>query len=252
MAKPAAQRRRNLTEVALDGTFRAGHDQTVQFSLIRNRPLACWRAPVSDRPEAPRSQAKREQILKGARAAFLAHGFTGASTNAIAAEAGVSKQTLYVYYPSKEALLGGVLERELTALRPDGAPPLPETRGDLRAILTALLRGLIDRLMRPDTIALLRLIVSESARVPELRATFRDAVPVHLLQRVGALLTHAHTRGLIEAQRPDLCARLLVGACMSYVMLDGLLSEAGPRPPDDVDIDHLIELILRAMKGASS
>ena len=65
----------------------------------------------------PRARAKRDQILAGARRVFLRDGFAAASTDAIAAEAKVSKRTLYVYYPSKEELFAGVM-RELTIENP--------------------------------------------------------------------------------------------------------------------------------------
>ena len=65
----------------------------------------------------PRAQAKREQILSGARKVFLREGFAATSTDVIAREAGVSKRTLYAYYPSKEELFGDVL-RELTVENP--------------------------------------------------------------------------------------------------------------------------------------
>jgi TetR/AcrR family transcriptional repressor of mexJK operon len=64
-----------------------------------------------------RGRAKRDQILTGARRVFLRDGFAGASTDAIAAEAGVSKRTLYAYYPSKEDLFVDVL-RGLTIENP--------------------------------------------------------------------------------------------------------------------------------------
>jgi AcrR family transcriptional regulator len=49
--------------------------------------------------------SKRRQILDGARKVFMDLGFDGASMNEIARAAGVSKGTLYLYYPSKEELL---------------------------------------------------------------------------------------------------------------------------------------------------
>ncbi len=58
----------------------------------------------------PRAKAKRDQIREGAQRVFLERGFAGTSTDAIASEAGVSKQTLYVYYASKEELLADVLQ----------------------------------------------------------------------------------------------------------------------------------------------
>ena len=54
---------------------------------------------------SPRAQAKRQQITDAARALFLAQGFARTSMDAITAEAGVSKQTLYSYFPSKNELL---------------------------------------------------------------------------------------------------------------------------------------------------
>src|SRR5262245_57788790 len=48
--------------------------------------------------------AKRRQILDGARRVFLEHGFDGASVNDIVRATGVSKGTIYAYFPSKERL----------------------------------------------------------------------------------------------------------------------------------------------------
>src|SRR3974377_767572 len=55
--------------------------------------------------EAPAfDTAKRRQILEGARRVFLQDGFDGASIGDIVRAAGVSKGTLYAYFPSKERL----------------------------------------------------------------------------------------------------------------------------------------------------
>src|SRR6476660_3300257 len=56
--------------------------------------------------------AKRRQIVDGARAVFLTHGFEGASMNDIARAAGVSKGTLYVYFANKERLFAAIVEEE--------------------------------------------------------------------------------------------------------------------------------------------
>src|SRR5262245_8068142 len=68
------------------------------------------RIKVAMKELTPRARAKREQILQAARTLFLERGFSGTSTDALAAMAGVSKETLYIYFPSKEALLAAVLE----------------------------------------------------------------------------------------------------------------------------------------------
>lgn len=52
----------------------------------------------------PRKGRKYDQVLQGARDVFMAHGFEGASVDDIARKAGVSKATLYSYFPDKRLL----------------------------------------------------------------------------------------------------------------------------------------------------
>ena len=56
--------------------------------------------------------AKARQILDGARTVFLAQGFDAASMNDIAREAGVSKGTIYSYFPSKDALFAALIRED--------------------------------------------------------------------------------------------------------------------------------------------
>ena len=66
---------------------------------------------IGSEERGSRAEAKRDQVLGGARRVFLREGFAAASTDVIAREAGVSKRTLYAYYPSKEELFADVLRR---------------------------------------------------------------------------------------------------------------------------------------------
>ena len=65
---------------------------------------------------SPRAQAKRRQITDAARALFLSQGFARTSMDAVTAEAGVSKQTLYAYFASKDELLIAVVGEALQTL----------------------------------------------------------------------------------------------------------------------------------------
>src|ERR671921_1171201 len=103
----------------------------------------------------PRARAKRDQILSGARRVFLRDGFAGASTDAIAAEARISKRTLYSYYPGKEELFADVLRR-LTIENPqtrvlDTVEGIePGTLGELREMLVGLAGRVASIMMGPD------------------------------------------------------------------------------------------------------
>ncbi len=62
------------------------------------------------RSTTPEGRAQRERILRAAIRLFTAHGFRGASLDAVAAEVGISRQGVLHYFPSKTHLLLGVLE----------------------------------------------------------------------------------------------------------------------------------------------
>lgn len=98
--------------------------------------------------------AKRRQIMDGARSAFLASGFDGASMNDIAREAGVSKGTLYAYFGSKEELFEAIIQAEYS----QAAERLCAFKrgGEVREMLMDFGFRLISRMSDPDVMAFSR------------------------------------------------------------------------------------------------
>ena len=92
---------------------------------------------ILERPAVPADEdnAKRRQIIEGARAVFLAQGFDAASMNDIARAAGVSKGTLYVYFKHKEQLFEAIVEEEYRA-QAEGLFDFDPNDHDVEAALT--------------------------------------------------------------------------------------------------------------------
>ena len=199
-----------------------------------------------------RARAKLEQIRDGAQRVFLERGFAGASTDAIAAEAGVSKQTIYAYYPSKEKLLADVL-RHLIHEDPQNLPAAVEelsldTPGELRRALDSMAQGLIGRLMQPDYLALTRVVISETPRLPQVGSLFRSAVPERALGNVARILESAQNNGVIEQVDTDAASRMFMGALLTYAILDGLLvGEGRPQPPAPEQITAVVDLFMKTI-----
>jgi TetR/AcrR family transcriptional regulator of autoinduction and epiphytic fitness len=194
---------------------------------------------------------KRDQILAGARVVFLRDGFAAASTDAIAAEARVSKRTLYAYYPTKEELFAETL-RALTTEAP-GTRILetvrklePGSREELRAALVELAGKLSAVLMQPDYLALLRVIVAEA---PRLGGLFSSTVPERGLAEGAAMIQRATRHGVVrEEVDPEVATRMLVGTLLTYAFLDGLLRPGeAPRPPSPERIEEIVDLYVRAI-----
>lgn len=198
----------------------------------------------------PRARAKRDQIRAHAQRLFLARGFAGTSTDAIAAEAGVSKQTLYVYYPSKEELLADVLRHLILEdprhqlVPPDRGPSA--TTDEVRQTLAALARNLVDSVMQPDYLALMRVVIAETPRLPHLGSLFRATVPERVLGQIRAILEEGQANGVIAPVDTDAASRMLAGAMLTYALHDGLLVGDGPpRLPPPERIEAVVQLFMK-------
>jgi TetR/AcrR family transcriptional regulator, mexJK operon transcriptional repressor len=196
-----------------------------------------------------RQAAKREQIALAARKLFLSSGYSGTSMDAVTAEAGVSKQTLYAYFPTKLDLLTTTISDELGRLTLEPTENFRVTGlADLRALMVAFSVSLTDRMMTPDTISLLRLLLAEAFRVPELRQLVRDALPGQLLARTERLLAQAEAAGLISVHELNLSARMFIGPLMSYVILDGVIGDTDSPPPDRKVLEYLVDAFLKTVE----
>jgi TetR/AcrR family transcriptional regulator, mexJK operon transcriptional repressor len=200
-----------------------------------------------------RGWAKRDQILAGARLVFLRDGFAAASTDAIAAEAGVSKRTLYAYYPSKEALFVDVLRR-LTIDNPQTRAlesiegMTPENREELRRDLLELAWKIVTTMMRPDYLALLRTTIADSHRFPQLGGLFLATVPERALRSFAAFIERTRERGVIGKDvNGEAAARMFVGPLLTYAILNGILAEGTLRPPDAGEIEEIVSLYVKAV-----
>jgi AcrR family transcriptional regulator len=129
-----------------------------------------------------RSETARQAILGAALDLVGEVGYPKLSIEGIAARAGVGKQTIYRWWPSK----GAVLFDAVLALSgsEEGEVALPDT-GDLEADLKLVLRATVDELNDPRRDRLLRALSSEIARDPELAALYAERLdgPLHELKK---------------------------------------------------------------------
>lgn len=201
----------------------------------------------------PRARAKRDQILAGARRVFLRDGFAAASTDDIAAEAKVSKRTLYVYYPSKEELFAGVM-RELTIENPQTRAlesmeeMTPGSEEELRRDLLELAKKIVVTMMQPDYLALLRTTIADTHRFPQLGGLFRATVPERAMRSFAAFIERSRECGVVgPGVDGETAARMFVGPLLTYAVLDGLLAEGPPSPPAQEKIEDIVDLYMKAI-----
>ena len=114
--------------------------------------------------------------MEGARRVFLHDGFDGASIGDIVRTAGVSKGTLYAYFPSKEKLFEALIIEDRLK-QAEALLRWTRTIEDVVRVLRRLGKTFLDMLLSPDHLDFLRIVVGASTKFPELGKAYFEAGP---------------------------------------------------------------------------
>lgn len=146
-------------------------------------------APQTDVPSRQRlaPEVRVLQILDAALVEFSERGFNAARMDDIASRCGLSKGGLYAHFQSKEEIFKALLARLLAPPQWDDRPPLPADAG-ARAFAHWMVDGLYSALGKPVSLAGMRLLVAESARVQGLVAVWESAVMQPQVALLGQML----------------------------------------------------------------
>jgi len=176
-------------------------------------------------PGRPKDMEKRAAILDAAMALFPARGYDGASVEAIAQAAGVSKLTVYSHFADKETLFGAAVTECCAQMLPHRlfvpGPVLP-----VREALVSIGRAFLDLMMDERAISLHRVMVSQAGQDRRLAEIFFSAGPRAALQEMESFLLAANAEGSLSVPAPARAAeqffsmlkgvrhmRVLVGLC---------------------------------------
>lgn len=197
--------------------------------------------------------AKRRQVMDGARAAFLNAGFDGASMNDIARAAGVSKGTLYAYFNSKEQLFEALI-REDREQQAERLCVFPREGGDPATLLREFGRRLVEMLMRPESVAQVRVVIAATAKFPQLGRAFYEAGPRYGIQRLAAQIAVFVKAGALEVADPELAARQFTNLCAADFHKQVLFGVIDAPTPEAIEagVDRAVEFFLKACRPTAA
>jgi AcrR family transcriptional regulator len=186
-----------------------------------------------------RSETARVAILDAALDLVAEVGYTKVAIEHIASAAGVGKQTIYRWWPSKGALM---FDAFLTlAGGPDGTPELPDT-GDLAADLKLVLRATIVELQDPRYDLPMRALHTEIVHDPALAADYVKRLDEPMRELKKNRLRAAQNAGqLADDLDLDVAVDLLFGP-----ILNRWLQRTGPLT--DEYVDHLVDTVLQGLR----
>lgn len=142
-----------------------------------------------------RPEARPDEILDAALEVFGEHGFARAKLEDVAARAGVSKGTLYLYFDSKETLFRAMVRAKLVAAVQEGRAFVESFQGSSRDLLVAFIKRMYAVLREPRLSRITKLVQSELASFPELARFYFDEVILPARRLLASILERGVASG---------------------------------------------------------
>lgn len=185
-----------------------------------------------------RAEARPDEVLDAALALFIEKGFAATRVEDIAARAGISKGAVYLYFPSKEAIIEGLVRRAVVPVAQNALAFADTFEGHPRILITTVMTMLARRLSEPGMIAIPRLLMREIGNFPELADMYRREVLDRAIPVVESVIRRGIDRGYLRQVDPQLTIRSIVGPVMLHILLAELF---GITPAGGLGLDRLVE-----------
>jgi AcrR family transcriptional regulator len=195
-----------------------------------------------------RKEARPQEILDAALTVFAEKGFAAARMDDIAARAGVTKGTIYLYFDGKEAVfktlvresIGDTLERVVDAAN--------RFEGSAADLLRLMLRTIGQFMRVSDRIVLPKIVIAEFGNFPELARFYREEVVEKGLTALGSVISRGIAQGEFRDIAPDHGARLCIAPILLAAVWRTTFAQIDTQPYDlEGLIETHIDVLLRGL-----
>lgn len=183
--------------------------------------------------QAVRRGRKFDQVLIGARTVFLRDGFERASVDDIAREAGVSKATIYAYFPDKQLLFLEVARMECHS-QVEKAEAAITAETPVRTMLTDAGERITALMMSESSRHVFRIVVAEAERFPGLAQEMFQFGPGLIIDRLSCGLQSYVDAGQLAVPDVRLAANQFVQLCRAPIYDRIVFGMAKSIKPDEV------------------
>ena len=184
-----------------------------------------------------RAQARPDELLDAALDLFIEFGFTQTRVDDIARRAGISKGAVYLYFPSKEAIMEALVRRAVVPIA-DSALAFFDLDEDPRLVITMALKMAAQRLGDPRITAIPRIILREVNAFPELAQMYRREVLDKVIPTIERLIARGVDGGYLPPVDPDLTVRSIIGPLVLHVAMAEIF---GIMPEGGLQFDKLVD-----------
>jgi TetR/AcrR family transcriptional repressor of mexJK operon len=198
-----------------------------------------------------RSSQRRGEILAAGRKIFVSQGYLGASMDAVAAAAGMSKRTVYQYFADKESLFAAAVLDTVDQGYEFFAPrirALAEAE-DIAEALRANSRITLAGVMQPEILQMRRLVIAEAERFPDVGRAYYERSWGRTLALLAETLQRLHDQGVLHVPHPERSAHFYTWLVISIpANRVAFLGDAETYTP--IELDELADEATRVFLAA--
>lgn len=197
---------------------------------------------MSDAQVQVKKGRKFDQVLDAAIELFLTDGFVGTNMDAIAAQAGVSKATVYSYFPDKKLLFLEATQTEIARRAIDAEATIPED-APVPLVLEFTARILVSFYLSDFGQNLYRVTITEAESFPELAQMFYDSGSKMVKSRLSEYFTEITAKGQLNVDDPILAAAQYIELCKADIFDRSILG-LSPKVTN-AEIDRVVDGAVR-------
>jgi TetR/AcrR family transcriptional repressor of mexJK operon len=201
--------------------------------------------PMTGTAQIIRKGRKFDQVLEGARSVFMADGFEGASVDEIARVAGVSKATLYSYFPDKRLLFMEVATTECVRQASDAIHNIDKSAPP-RQVLRQVGRHFVGFITSTFGQQIFRMCVGESDRFPEIGQAFYASGPEVMRREMADYFLDAIARNELEIEDLVLAADQFGELCKADIWARLVFGVSKVITQDEIDrvVDSAVDMFM--------
>lgn len=180
-------------------------------------------------PQSLRGRERYMRIISAATDLFLRDGYSETSIDRILEQSGGSKATLYSYFPTKDDLFRAVTD---SVVENDRQPEL-NARDDVFETLRTFAEQRLNVIFSPSHRALLRVVIAERQKFPDLARAYHEAGPRKSRELVMSYLSELHAEGKLVVDDPREAAGIFIGMLIHEWYSRSLLLDSEPPTAED-------------------
>ncbi|MGB5278972.1 MAG: TetR/AcrR family transcriptional regulator [Gammaproteobacteria bacterium] len=193
----------------------------------------------------PKSEEKRIAILNAAGDLFLSRGLAGTSMDAVGEDAGVSKQTVYSHFSSKEDLFRTCIKNKVESYGFQ-EEDLPKD-ADLETVLKLLGKQFLNLIFDEGVVAMHRVVIGESASYPKIAELFYETGPQKTINAVAKYIDTQMTCKRLKPDNPYYIAVLFLGLVRADYQMQLLMGVQPGLADKDIEL-HLSKVVRQFME----